>query len=115
MDFLPDKEFHPVFDRVSRSISLKGADSPAEVNKRLLKRRKTYRERMKEKKTSVKMRKRLRFKRKELRKLILAGFGRRTVDEAIENPRGKVALTLQYGHKKAKEILLKRARRRIRR
>ena len=106
MDFLPDKEFHPIFDRVSRKVDLKGAGTPAEINERL---KKKIKEIKKKRLKPAKARRLI----SELMKLIFAGFGRRAIDEAIANPQGKVALTLKYGEEKAKEILLERARKRI--
>ena len=110
MDFLPDREFHPIFDRVSRKVNLKGAGTPAEINKRLKQKIDEY--------ASLRIKKQLKprvAKRRiyDLKKLMFAGFGRRTIDEAVANPQGKIALTLRYGRKKAKDILLARARERI--
>jgi anaerobic ribonucleoside-triphosphate reductase len=124
MDFLPDKEFHPIFERVSRKVNLKGAGSPAEINERLKKQIKKEKEKTRmikeaiskgyaEKRALTRWLKKIRMSRKDLKKLIFSGFGRRTIDEAIARPHGKVALTLRHGRKKAKEILLERARRRI--
>jgi hypothetical protein len=124
MDFMPDKEFHPIFDRVSRKVSLKGAGTPAEINKQLTK---AIKEEKKKKRMIKKAIRNGHISRsaasgwlrkisndiKDTKQLIFAGFARRTIDEAITRPRGKVALTLRYGRKKAKDILLERARKRI--
>jgi len=110
MDFLPDKEFHPIFDRVSRKVDLKGAGTPAEINERLTRKIKEYKRQLKKKRLKPSRVKRL---ISGLRGLIFSGFGRRAIDEAIANPRGEVALTLRYGREKAKEILVERARKRI--
>lgn len=112
MDFMPDKEFHGIFDRVTYRVSLKGAGTPAEVNEKLRHKIKAYKY-LQEKERLKKDRARRLIS--QYRKLIFAGFGRRTIDEAVARPQGKVALTLQYGRKKAREILLARARRRLRR
>lgn len=101
MDFLSDKEFHEIFDRVSAKVDLRGANSPEEVNRRLKQKIKEYPPRLSSGWISF------------LKRLMFAGFGRRTIDQAIANPRGKVALTLKYGKEKAKDILLARARRRL--
>jgi len=106
MDFLPDKEFHPIFDRVSRKVDLGGAGTPEEINKRL---KKKIKEIKKKRLKPAKARRLI----SELKNLIFAGFGRRAIDEAVANPRGEVALTLRYGREKAKDILLARSRKRI--
>jgi len=115
MDFLPDREFHPIFDRVSRKVNLKGAGSPREINRRLKLKIDGYKYLRKKKALHLFgiSKKEARLGIRDLKKLIFAGFGRRTIDEAIAKPRGKVSLTLRYGRKKAKEILLERARERV--
>ena len=115
MDFLPDREFHPIFDRVSRKVNLKGCGTPAEINRRLKLKIDGYKYLQKKKALQVFgiSKKEARLGIRDLKKLIFAGFGRRTIDEAIARPRGKVALTLIYGRENAKEILLERARNRI--
>jgi hypothetical protein len=124
VDFMPDREFHPMFDRVSKKVNLKGAGSPAEINNRLTKAIKKEEEKIKMIKEAINegyakrsalttWLKKIRTDIKYDKQLIFAGFGRRTIDEAITRPRGKVALTLRYGRKKAKDILLERARNRI--
>ena len=111
MDFLPDKEFHRIFDRVSKIVDLKGARTPQEINRRLNRKIKEGRY-LPGKNQLALFRGRSRIP--NLKRLIFAGFGRRAIDEAVSKPRGKVALTLKYGRKKAKDILLARARRRTR-
>jgi hypothetical protein len=124
VDFMIDREFHPIFDRVTRKVNLKGAGSPAEINERLTKHIKKEKKKIKmikeaiseghiNKQATRKWLKKIRVSIKDLKQLMSAGFGRRTIDEAISRPHGKVALTLRYGRKKAKEILLERARRRL--
>ena len=115
MDFLPDKEFHPIFDRVSRKVNLKGAGSPAEINRRLKLKIDGYKYLQKKKALLVFeiSKKEARLGIRDLKKLMFRGFGRRTIDEAIARPRGKVALTLRYGRENAKDILLERSRKRI--
>jgi hypothetical protein len=107
---MPDIEFHKVFNRISKKINLKGAGTPAEINARLNKKINQIRyeyglnplgQLQAESKISP------------LKTLMFAGFGRRTIDEAIANPTGKVALTLKYGPEHARYVLEKRARKRI--
>lgn len=112
MDFLPDKEFHIIFDRISRKVNLQGAYTPDEIDRRLKHRIKAdefaiesgYLEDEKTKR---------RFKRdkKNLKKLVRQGFAERTIAYARRHPDDKVALTLHHGYAKAKEILLARSRR----
>ena len=110
MDFIPDKEFHPIFNRVSEVVDLKGAFSVDEVNERL---ERTIRG-IKRSRRAGRLRKgRAGFIEKNLKRLEKAGFGKAVIKQASENPRQIVALTLRYGRKKAKKILLERAKRRI--
>lgn len=108
MDFIPDKEFHIIFNRVSRTIDLKGAGSPAEINERLMERIREIRHHYGTSPLAS-----LQAKRKisPLKSLISGSFGRRTIDEAISDPQGQVALTLKHGNQKAKGILWERSRR----
>jgi regulator of extracellular matrix RemA (YlzA/DUF370 family) len=124
LDFMTDREFHPIFDRVSRKVHLKGAGSPAEINKRLTKKVKKDEEKIAMIDEAIiegyakagplsRWKKKIRNDIKDTKQLIFAGFGRRTINEAIARPRERVALTLKYGRTKAKEILLQRARERL--
>jgi hypothetical protein len=110
MDFIPDKEFHQIFNRVSQRVNLKGAGTPAEINARLNQGIKEYRYLQKSNRLEQSQARR---NISNLRKMIFAGFGRRTIDEAIANPQGKIALTLRHGRETARDILLRRARERI--
>jgi hypothetical protein len=110
MDFMSDKEFHPIFERTTRVVDLKGAGTPAEINERLHQKIGEVKSSLKKGRMKIPQARRW---ISRLRQLIFAGFGRRTIDEAIAKPRGVVALTLRYGRKKANEILLKRGRKRI--
>jgi len=101
LDFLPDYEFHDIFDRVSKRVNLRGANSPEEVRRRLNAAIHQYPPRLSSGWISF------------LKRLLFAGFSRRTIDEAVAKPQGKVALTLRYGRQRAKDILLSRARRRL--
>ena len=42
MDFLPDKEFHQIFNRVSKNVNLKGANTPEKIDKKLEHKIKAY-------------------------------------------------------------------------
>jgi hypothetical protein len=105
MDFLPDVEFHPLFDRTSKRVNLRGCGTPEEIHTRLKQRIREYKaiygntpisQFQGENKVAG------------LRTLIASGFGRRCIDEAMARPRGKVALTLKYGRDKAIRIINRR-------
>lgn len=85
----------------------KGAFSVVEINERLEETIKDVRH------SRFLLKPRARMIARNLKKLKDARFGNRVIKEASEKPRGKVALTLRYGRKKAKRMLLERARRRI--
>jgi len=108
---MPDKEFHKLFNRISKRVNLKGAGTPQEVNRRLKRKINEYRYLPRKDQLAVFF---ARARMPNLKKLIFAGFGRRTIDEAVANPRGEIALTLKHGREKARDILRKRARRRLR-
>lgn len=101
MDYLPDYEFNEIFDRVSKKVDLRGANSPKEVNRRLNQKIKEYPPRLSSGWISF------------LRRLMFAGFGRRTIDEAVAQPYELVGLTLKFGREKARAILHARARKRL--
>jgi hypothetical protein len=124
MDFLPDREYHPIFDRTSKRVNFKGATSPSDINDRLfesidedkeqIKRiNRAIREGYAKKSALARWKRKIRSDIKDTKQLIYAGFARRTIDEAIVRPRGRVALTLRYGRTEAKRILLKRSRQRL--
>jgi len=111
MDFMPDKEFHKLFDRVTKFVDLQGAGAPWEIHERLQQKIDEYRYLPRRNQLAVFF---ARSRMPNLKKLIFAGFGRRAIDEAVAKPHGKVALTLKYGREKARDILLARARKRLR-
>jgi hypothetical protein len=124
MDWMPDREFHPIFDRTSKRVNFKGAGSPAEIDDKMKGSIKKDKEKIKmineairegyaKKGPLANWKRKIRSDIKDKRQLIFAGFARRTIDEAIARPQGRVALTLRHGYKKAKAILLERAQERI--
>ena len=98
MDSLTDKEFHKLFDRTSQEVELKGAYTPDEVHRRLRRKRREYREEGDRK------------SQRNMEKLIASDFGQRVSSESLWDPNGFVGLTVQHGRKRAREILLRRAR-----
>jgi len=112
MDFMPDKEFHKLFNRVSRIVNLKGAGTPQEINRRLKQKMDEYMHLRRKDQLAV-FHERSQW-RLNLEKLRFRGFARRVIDEAIANPHGEIALILKYGTEKAGQILRWRARRRLR-
>lgn len=113
MDFLPDKEFHPIFRRVSKNVNLKGANTPEKINKKLGHKIKAY-------KFAKRVSKRLGIKKSTLRRfdvakkntqtLIDSNFSVATISHARRHPDEIPALTIAYGREKAIEIKLARSR-----
>ncbi|RJS91361.1 hypothetical protein CW705_04005 [Candidatus Bathyarchaeota archaeon] len=109
-----DIEFHAIFDRVSKVVDLKGAYSAAAINRRL----EQYflvleDERLKRIAQGRRVPNRILSDQEQMLKLLKRNrFASRVIAELIANPEGKVALTIRYGRKRAKEILLRRARER---
>ena len=111
MDFMPDKEFHKLFDRVTKFVDLQGAGTPRKIHERLRQKINEYRYLPRKSQLAVFFE---RSRMPNLKKLIFAGFGRRAIDQAVAKPHGKVALTLKYGREEARRILLERERKRLR-
>lgn len=109
MDFMSDREFQPIFHRFSRTVSLKGCISTNDINQRITKKINRFKKEPKEKTAK----KGARYNISQLRKLQRRGIARRIINEAIVEPDGYVALTLRYGRKKAEEIRLAQARKRL--
>lgn len=100
MDSLFDYEFRDIFCRVATKIDLRGANTPQEINQRLLQNIKAYPPRLS--RSWIVFLKRL-----------FPGFGPRSIDQAIAKPRGIIALTLKYGKKTADRIALKQTRNKL--
>lgn len=114
MDFVPDKEFHAIFARISATIDLRGAFTPDEINSRILTAAKAYKTLAKTRYMNPKVAYR---KATNLEKLVYTrgtDFGTRAIAIARRHPVGLENLTLNYGHTKAIDILLER-RTRLRR
>lgn len=107
MDFMPDKEFHEIFDRVSRIVDLKGCRTQADVIRRLKQKIKQQIHAANNPLAKIRATNEATF----LKKLIPA-FAKRVIDEAHAEPQGEIALTLKHGRKKA-EILFGRLQRRL--
>ena len=108
MDFVPDKEFHQLFDRLSKRVSLKGCRTPADVNRRLRKKEKELRFAA----SDNPLHRLMASNEADFYRRLVPAFGKRVIDEAHTNPNGKVALTLKHGWKKAK-TLFKQVRKRL--
>jgi hypothetical protein len=108
MDFVPDKEFHQLFNRVSRRVELKGCRTPADVNMRLRRKAKEVSHIASDNPLA-----KLRASNKaDFYQRLVPAFGKRVIDEAHTNPNGKIALTLKHGWKKA-QILFKHIQKRL--
>ena len=119
MDTVPDREFISIFERVSTDLSLKGCQTPEDVERKMKHR---YKEilrvarRVEREKTKRRLRRGARLwnnllQRKRGSKM---NFPDRVIFEAYEHPKGIIALTLAYGKAKASRILLKRMREKLR-
>jgi len=91
MDFIPDKEFHALFDRVSRRVSLKGCNTPEDVNRRL---------RQKEKEVRFAagdnpLHKLTASNEADFYRRLVPAFGKRVIDEVHSHPNGKIAKKLK--------------------
>jgi len=114
LDFVPDKEFHILFVRISATVDLRGAFAPEEVNARIMRGAKAIKF-LAEKgymnpKTAY-------HAADNLEKLVYTegtDFGTRAISTARRHPYGLENLTLNYGRSKAIDILLER-RTRLRR
>jgi hypothetical protein len=107
LDFMPDKEFHHLFIRISNTVPLRGAFTPEEVNARIIDRAKTYKSLAK----SGYMNAKYAYRHADnLEKLVYTAgktdFGTRTISTARRHPYGIENLTLHYGYSKAVDILL---------
>jgi len=114
LDFVPDKEFHILFVRISATVDLRGAFTPEEVNTRILRGAKTLKFLAERGYMSPK---RAYHDADNLEKLVYTqgtDFGTRAISTARRHPYGLENLTLNYGRSKAIDILLER-RTRLRR
>lgn len=115
MDTIPDEEFMGIFDRISETLNLKGSFTADEIDARMKRRENALKEARKVTE-SKSVHHRLTIAIKNFRKLRLNGhptFSEKVITVASENPHGRIKLTLLYGRKKAKEILLSRHKARV--
>jgi len=114
LDFVPDKEFHVLFVRISATVDLRGAFTPEEVNTRIIRGAKALKFLAEKGYMSPK---RAYHDADNLEKLVYTqgtDFGTRAISTARRHPYGLENLTLNYGRTKAIDILLER-RTRLRR
>ncbi len=110
MDFLPDSEFHEIFDRTSKKVNLKGASTAGEINNRIVKKaHRIQNEYGSDPLSQMQAESRI----EPLKKLLFSGFGRRAIDEAIANPQGKIARTLKLDQEEIQRIKARRKRKLI--
>ena len=113
LDFLPDKEFHIIFGRVSKTVNLKGANTPEKIDKKLKHKIKAFNFAKKVskdlgiKKTTLK---RFEVAKKNTQTLINSNFAITTISHARRHPDELPALTIVHGREKATEIKLARSR-----
>lgn len=112
LDFVPDREFHGVFMRISADVDLRGAFTPEEVNARLIAAAKAYKSLAKRGYLGAKYAYR---RADNLEKLVYTAgktdFGTRAISTARRHPYGIENLTLNYGRERAIDTLLERGRR----
>lgn len=113
MDSIPRYEFHKIFQRVSCDVNLKGASTPEEIDRRLEKAARNFREMARETTYEIE-RMRLLKKAKSIEILKEKGFANATIREAVDNIYGLVGLTLRFDRRKADEMrqAFERARKR---
>lgn len=114
MDSIPRYEFHKIFRRLSYDVNLKGAFTPEDIDERMERGRKNFKEYAKEA-TKKSVRRKLRKKAKAIEILQDKGFAEATIAEANRNRYGIVNLTLNYGRKRALEMKLAFERAKLRR
>jgi hypothetical protein len=114
LDFVPDKEFHILFVRISAAVDLRGAFAPDEVNRRILREAKVLKSLAERGYMNPKA---AYHAADNFEKLVYTqgtDFGTRAISTARRHPYGLENLTLNYGRSKAIDILLER-RTRLRR
>ncbi len=97
MNSFDQQDLQRMFPRVSRVVEFRGANTPTEVNERIQTKIDEFPPKLSPGWSAF------------LRKVI-PWFGFATIDEAIANPRGEVALTLKYGRETAKQVVEAQAR-----
>lgn len=107
-----DKEFHPVFDRLSETVELKGAYTPDEIDQRIKQKMRAFDYRAKNPILSTHITtKKAKHSKENLQKLLDNEFGIFVIAHARRHPDGIVNLTLHKGKDNAVKILLERKRR----
>ena len=100
---MTDKEFHRLFQRISRIISFKGCRTGADVNRRIMQKAKQEKYIANDNPLA-----RLQASNKaDQFKRLVPAFGVRVIDDAYTRPNGRIALHLKHGREKA-EVLFKR-------
>ena len=94
---MTDKEFHRVFQRISRRVSFSGCKTPADVNGRLMQK---YRRELYVPNANPLERLRAESRANNYRRLV-PYFGEKVIAEAHAKPNGLIAQYLRYGRDKA--------------
>lgn len=114
MDTIPDVELIEIFDRFTRWVSMRGANSPRKLNKRINRVMKLMRLAMmnaKRSRTVTLYRNRY----NNMRKLKRHGIVDRIMNEAARDENSIYALSMKYGYARARKFKLEQEKRRIRR
>lgn len=113
MDTIVDQEFAAIFDRTTEYVSLYRSLTPDDIDKRMEKLAMVLlKAKHMAKKNSTKHRWGKKFK--SVMTLRKSGFAERVIYEAVTRPKSIYNLTLLFGKRKAKEIMLSRIKERIR-
>ena len=113
-DWTVDREYIPVFDRVSEEVNFLGCRTPDDIHECIRRKQRANNFRAEHKLLGTHIpKKSAHYKNEQLQKLIDNDFGAYTISHARRHPDQIVNLTLHYGKDKAVDILLARARKRI--
>jgi hypothetical protein len=114
-DWTVDREFIPAFDRLSEEIDFEGCRTPDDIHDRIKHKQKAndFRASNGILRTHI-SKKTAHNQNAQLQKLIDNDFGSYVIAHARRHPDGIVKLTLYYGKDRAIDILLARARKRMR-
>ena len=107
-DLMTDMEFHKAFIRINNAVPFDGCRSPEEINRRIAEEVRTLRilgDRGYLSEASANR------KADNLEKVVGTSFATRTISRARRHPNGLENLTLNFGYRKAIDILFERNRR----
>jgi hypothetical protein len=113
MDSISSYEFHAIFDRTTDHVDFRRNLSKDAIEESL-NNAKNKCERLRNKATTFRQRRKLKRAAIQYQNLIEYGFPERCIQEAIDKPKGIVAMTLKYGKTEAKARILAQRKTQIR-